>query len=93
MWMQGHVVERWGKVPAEELGGSLTLRRAGLSGLPHHQKPARSGVGEGWSIYPPYLIGVPPVPLRPVDDLLVLPGEVSLSRLLWALRFRGGRPL
>ena len=30
-----------------ELGGSLTLGRADLSGLPHHQKPARSGVGEG----------------------------------------------
>ena len=34
----------------------------------------------------------PPVPLRPVDDLLVLPGRSELLRLLWALRFRRGRP-
>jgi hypothetical protein len=48
-----------GKLPAEELAGSLTLGREGLSGLPHHQQPPRSGVGEGRLIYPPYLIGVP----------------------------------
>jgi hypothetical protein len=42
-----------------ELGGSLTLRREGRSGLPHHQKSARSGFGEGRLIYPPYRIGVP----------------------------------
>jgi hypothetical protein len=42
-----------------ELGGSLTLGREGLPGLPHHQKPTRSGFGEGQLIYPPYLIGVP----------------------------------
>ena len=34
----------------------------------------------------------PPVPLRPVDDLLVLPGEPSPSRLLWALRFASWSP-
>ena len=42
-----------------EIGWSLKLVRVGLSGLPHHQKPARSGFGEGWSIYPPHLIGAP----------------------------------
>jgi len=47
------------KLPAEELEWSLTLGKEGLSGLPHHQKPARSGFTEGWSIYPPYPIGVP----------------------------------
>lgn len=36
-----------GKVPAEELGWSLTLGREGLSGPPHHKKPARKGFGEG----------------------------------------------
>ncbi len=40
------------KVPAEELGWNLTLGREGLSGLPHHKKPAPNGFGEGWSIYP-----------------------------------------
>src|SRR5260370_42236644 len=33
----------------------------------------------------------PPVPLRPVDDLLVLPGRSLLLRLLWALRSREAR--
>jgi hypothetical protein len=50
-----------GKVPPEELGASLTLGREGLSGLPHHQKPARNGFGEGWLIYPPCSMGVPPL--------------------------------
>jgi transposase len=50
-----------GKVPAEERGWSLTLGRKDLSGLPHHQKPAPNGFAEGWSIYPPSPIGVPPV--------------------------------
>jgi hypothetical protein len=47
------------KIPADKLGWSLTLGREGLSGLPHHQKPARNGYAEGWSIYPLYPIGVP----------------------------------
>ena len=51
------------KLPAEELEWSLTMGKEGLSGLPHHQTPARSGFTEGWSIYPPYPIGVPPMPL------------------------------
>ena len=34
-----------------------------------------------------------PVPLRPVDDLLVLPGGSLLPRLLWALRFHRDRSL
>ncbi len=38
------------KIPAEELEGTLTLGRAGLSGLPHHLQPARSGSVMGWSI-------------------------------------------
>jgi hypothetical protein len=46
-------------VPAEALGWSLTLGREGLFGLSRHQKPARSGFGEGWVIYPPYPMGVP----------------------------------
>ena len=54
-----HVAGRWVKGPAEERGWSLTLGRKGLSGLPHHQKPAPNGYAEGWSIYPPYPIGVP----------------------------------
>ena len=48
-----------GEVPAEEFGGSLTLGRAGLAGLPHHQKPTRSGSGKGWSISPPCPMAVP----------------------------------
>jgi hypothetical protein len=59
MWMQCHVTGRWVKVLAEELVWSLTLGREGLSGLSHHQKPARSGFAEGWLIYPPYPMGVP----------------------------------
>jgi IS1 family transposase len=35
--------------------------RADLSGLPHHQKPARSGSGKGWSIYPPCSMAAPPM--------------------------------
>jgi hypothetical protein len=46
-WELYHVVGRWVKVLAEALGGSLTLGRAGLAGLPHHHKPARSGSGKG----------------------------------------------
>ena|SRR6266699_5634115 len=52
---------KWVKVPAEELGGSLTLGREGLSGLPHHKKPARSGSVKGWSIYPPSPMAAPPL--------------------------------
>ena len=52
------------KVPAEALRGSLAPGREGLSGLPHHPKPARSRFAEGWSIYPPYPIGVPVRALR-----------------------------
>jgi hypothetical protein len=58
-WELYHVVGRWMKVLAEEFGGSLTLGRAGLAGLPPHQKPARSGSGRGWSIYPPCPMAVP----------------------------------
>jgi hypothetical protein len=58
-WELYHIVGNWVKVPAEELGGSLTLGREGLPGLLHHKKPARSGFGEGRLIYPPYLIGAP----------------------------------
>ena len=56
-----HVVRKMVKLPAEELEWSLTLGREGPSGLPHHQKPARSGFTEGWLIYPPYPVGVPVV--------------------------------
>jgi hypothetical protein len=54
-----HVAGRWVKVPTEALGWRLTLEREGLSGLPHRQKPARSGFAEGWVIYPPYPMRVP----------------------------------
>jgi hypothetical protein len=59
---------RWGAVlcPREMGEGtrkraqwSLTLGREGMSGLPHHQKPARSGFGEGRLIYPPCPMGAP----------------------------------
>src|SRR2546421_783179 len=40
-----YVPGRWVKVPAKGLTWSLTLGREGLSGLPHHQKPARSRFG------------------------------------------------
>jgi hypothetical protein len=45
-----HVAGRWVKVPAEELGWSLTLGREGLSGLPHHKKPARNAFAEAGRI-------------------------------------------
>jgi hypothetical protein len=54
-----HVEDRWLKVLAEALAWSLTPGREGLSGLPHAKKPARSGLVEGWSIYPPYPVAVP----------------------------------
>jgi hypothetical protein len=55
-----------GEVLAEALGWGLTPGREGLSGLPHAKKPARSGLVEGWSIYPPYPVAVPPhLDMRP----------------------------
>jgi len=54
-----YVAGRWMKVPAAKLVWSLTPGREGLSGLPHHKKPAQSGFTEGWVIYPPYRMGVP----------------------------------
>jgi hypothetical protein len=54
-----HVAGRWVKVPAEELGWSFTLGREGLSGLPHHQKPAPNGFAEGWLISPPSSMAAP----------------------------------
>jgi len=54
-----YVAGRWMKVPAAKLVWSLTPGREGLSGLPHHKKPAQSGLTEGWVIYPPYRMGVP----------------------------------
>ena len=56
-----YVAGRWMKVPAAKLVWSLTPGREGLSGLPHHKKPAQSGLTEGWVIYPPYRMGVPAV--------------------------------
>ena len=56
-----YVAGRWMKVPAAKLEWSLTPGREGLSGLPHHKKPAQSGLTEGWVIYPPYRMGVPVV--------------------------------
>ena len=42
-----HVARMIVKLPAEELEWSLTMGKEGLSGLPHHQTPARSGFTEG----------------------------------------------
>ena len=39
-----HVAERWVKVPAEELGWSLTPGREGLSGLPMTQNRPEVGL-------------------------------------------------
>src|SRR5215469_13890372 len=69
MRVQCHVAGRWVKVPAAELGWSLTLGREGLSGLPYHQKLARRGFAEGWSIYPPSPIGVPLYVIRIGTDI------------------------
>ncbi len=41
-----HVARKSLKVPAEELGWNLTLRRESPAGLPHHKKPAPNGFGE-----------------------------------------------
>jgi hypothetical protein len=53
MWVRCHITGRRVKILAETLGWSLAPGREGLSGLPHHEKPARSGSGNGWSNYPP----------------------------------------
>src|SRR6266566_9735814 len=94
MWMQGHVMERWVKVPAEELGESLTLGREGRPELPHHQKHARSGFGDSWPIYPPYLIGAPLLMCSPAF-LSSSSACSSFSRIeqrsRWFLRERSGR--
>ena len=58
-WVQCHITGRWVKVLAEILGWSLAPGREGLSGLPHHEKPARSGSVRGWTNYPPYSRGAP----------------------------------
>src|SRR5215467_14702540 len=47
------------KVLAEALGWSLALGREGLSGLPHHQKTARSGAEKVRSMYPLCPMAVP----------------------------------
>src|SRR5215471_8576843 len=73
---------RWVKIPAEELGRSLTLGREGLSGLPHHKKPVRNGFAEGWSIYPPCPMAAPLVSGRRVPGASRrdgLPGQQSSS--------------
>ena len=49
-WDLYHVVGKWVKVPAEKLGGSLTLGREGLPGLSHHKKPARREFAEAQRI-------------------------------------------
>jgi hypothetical protein len=54
-----HVAGRWGKVLAEALGLSLARGRDGLFGLPHDPNTDRSRFAEGWSIYPPCLMGAP----------------------------------
>ena len=59
MQVRCHVASMSVKLPAEALAWSLTLGKQGLSGLPQHQTPARCGFTEGWSMYPPYPIGVP----------------------------------
>jgi 2-oxoglutaroyl-CoA hydrolase len=79
------------KVPAEELGWSLSRGRVGLTGLPHHRKPTRSGFAEAWSIYPPYPIGVPACDFRiasettqiglPEMRLGMIPGSGGTQRI------------
>ncbi|HEX6480001.1 MAG TPA: hypothetical protein VF043_14255 [Ktedonobacteraceae bacterium] len=60
MGVQGHNGGRWVHVLGVELGWSLTPRSGDLPGLPHHNKPAQNGFGEGSSNYPPYPMAVPP---------------------------------
>ncbi len=62
--MLSHVAGRWVKVPAEARGWRLPRGSEGLSGLPNHQKSARNGFTEDWSIYPPSSIGAPPLQIR-----------------------------
>ena len=52
-WVQCYITRESVKTLAETLGWSLTPGREGLSGLPHHEKPTRSGFGKGWSNDPP----------------------------------------
>ena len=64
-WMQCHLTGRLVKVPAETLVWSLVPGREDLSGLPHHEKPARSGSVKGWPIYPPCPMAAPRFVDRP----------------------------
>ena len=57
----------------EELGWSLTPRSGGLPGLPHHNKPARKGGGEGPSNYPPCPMGVPRKLQKVLSEVVVEP--------------------
>jgi hypothetical protein len=41
-----HIARKSVKVPVAELEWSLASGREGLSGLPHHRKPARNGFAE-----------------------------------------------
>ena len=59
IWVQCYVAGCLVKVLAEAPGCSLAPGREGLSGLPHHQKPARSWSVKGWSIYPPSPMAAP----------------------------------
>ena len=67
-----YVAGRWMKVPAAKLVWSLTPGREGLSGLPHHKKPAQSGLTEGWVIYPPYRMGVPSLTMKHLYVVVLL---------------------
>src|SRR5213078_4044967 len=74
-----YVAGRWMKVPAAKLVWSLTQGREGLSGLPHHKKPAQSGLTEGWVIYPPYRMGVPSLTMKHLYVVVLLVRQAKRS--------------
>ena len=76
MGMQEHPVGRLMKMRAEVDGWGLLSRE---DGLPSVKKPARRVFGEGWSIYPPYPVGVPldlPASLIALMQMERKPGKV-----------------
>ena len=58
-WIQYQAAGGWMNAPAAKLVWSLTLGRAGPSGLPLPQKPARRRSVMSWSICPPCPMAAP----------------------------------
>ena len=85
MWVLYYVAGRWMKVPAAKLVWSFTLGREGLSGLPHHKKPAQSGFAEGWLIYPPYRMRVP----FPSGNTQIREPGKAIRRIVTVLALKG----